>query len=79
MDVNWDEMIHRSTADLTEAEAQLRALQGRVEELRTIREGLMLARQRYGRARTVNVRARQETATLRPRAPLSRSGGSHRC
>jgi hypothetical protein len=43
-----DELIRRATADLEEAEAQLRAAEGRVMELRTIRDGLRFAVQRYG-------------------------------
>jgi len=46
--VNVDEWLAASAAELAEAEADLRAAEQRVAELRTIREGIQLAQQRYG-------------------------------
>jgi hypothetical protein len=43
-----DAMIAMATADLAAAEAQYRAAQERMKELETIRDGLTLAKQRYG-------------------------------
>src|ERR1700746_3509514 len=47
--VDVEEVIRRVSADLEVAEAQLRAAEGRVNELRAIRDGLQYALQRYGR------------------------------
>jgi len=46
--VDTETIIGQVDIDLEAAEAQLRAAQDRVQELRTIREGLRLAAQRYG-------------------------------
>lgn len=46
--MNLDEWMTQCTADLAEAEAKLQAAQARVTELRTIQEGIQLAKQRYG-------------------------------
>lgn len=51
VNVEVEEIIRRADADLEEAEAQLRAAMGRVNELRTIRDGLRYALQRYGTLR----------------------------
>jgi len=45
--VDLDEMISRATAEIDEAEAQLRAAQARLGELVTIRDRLLRAEQRY--------------------------------
>src|SRR5260370_33173350 len=50
--MNLDEMLTRNTAELEAAEAELHAVQQRVDELRTINEGMRLALERYGRAST---------------------------
>jgi hypothetical protein len=46
--VDVNEIMRRVDEDLAAAEAQLRAAQGRVDELATVRDGLRLAVQRYG-------------------------------
>jgi hypothetical protein len=52
--MNLDEMLTRNTADLEAAEAELRTVQQRVDELRTINEGMRLALERYGQAPTTD-------------------------
>lgn len=66
MDV--DELIKRASADLEEAEAQLRAAEGRVAELRTIRDGLRFAVQRYGDTKAAPVAAPEPAAAVRSAA-----------
>jgi hypothetical protein len=46
--MDLDEMIDRAAAEFAVAEAQFRAAQARMKELETIRDGLTLAKQRYG-------------------------------
>ncbi len=46
--LDTDKIIRQVDLDLEAAESQLRAAQDRVQELRTIRDGLRLAAQRYG-------------------------------
>jgi hypothetical protein len=46
--MNLDEWMAQCTADLAKAEADLVKAQQKVEELRTIQEGVRLAQQRYG-------------------------------
>jgi hypothetical protein len=48
--VDLEKMVAQATTDLEAAEAQLHAAQQRVEELRTIRDGLRLGMERYGSA-----------------------------
>lgn len=48
--MDLDEMLMKSTAELESAEADLLAAQQRVDELRTIQEGIRLAKNRYGEA-----------------------------
>jgi hypothetical protein len=50
--VDTETIIRQVGIDLEAAEAQLGAAQDRVQELRTIREGLRLAAQRYGQVQT---------------------------
>jgi hypothetical protein len=65
MDV--DEMMRRASKDLEEAEAQLAAAEGRVAELKTIRDGLRFALQRYGQTQAAEaVKPKAEEPTLRP-------------
>lgn len=45
-----DEMLARNTAELQAAETELQVVQQRVDELRTINEGMRLAMERYGQA-----------------------------
>jgi hypothetical protein len=49
--VDFEEMFTRATAELDVAETKLQAAQQRVEELRTIRDGMRLAMERYGPAK----------------------------
>jgi hypothetical protein len=46
--MNLDEWLAQCTTDLAEAETALQAAQQRVTELRTIQEGIQLAKERYG-------------------------------
>ncbi len=46
--MNLEEWLTQSAADLAEAETELEAAQQKVDELRTMHEGLLLAKQRYG-------------------------------
>jgi hypothetical protein len=48
--MDLDDMLTQSTAELESAEADLQAAQQRVDELRTIQEGIRLAKNRYGQA-----------------------------
>ena len=64
-----EQMLSRATAELEAAEAELRAAQQRVEELRTIQQGIQLAIQRYGHAVTL------PTPTQGDTAPVPSSGG----
>jgi hypothetical protein len=50
--MDLDEMLTQSTAELEAAEADLHAAQQRVDELRTIQEGIRLAKSRYGQTVT---------------------------
>jgi hypothetical protein len=64
-----EEMLSRATAELESAETELRAAQQRVEELRTIKQGIQLAMQRYGHAVTL------PTPSLGNDASVPGSGG----
>ena len=46
--MDLEQMLTRATAELESAEVELQAAQQRVEELRTIQQGIQLAIQRYG-------------------------------
>ena len=61
--MDLDEMITKAAADLADAEAQFRAAQERMKELETIRDGLTLAKQRYG-ATSIGVPAARPEAEV---------------
>ena len=61
--MDLDDMLTQSTAELESAEADLQAAQQRVDELRTIQEGIRLAKNRYG-----HVQATTEDETAPPTA-----------
>ncbi len=67
--MDLEEMLGRATAELESAEAELRATQQRVEELRTIQQGVQLAIQRYGHTVTL------PTPPLAEAAPVPNSDG----
>jgi hypothetical protein len=48
INVDVESILKKVEEDLQAAEAQLRAAQGRVDELRNVRDGLRLAVERYG-------------------------------
>jgi hypothetical protein len=68
--VNIDEWLVQSAAELAEAEADLHAAELRVAELRTIREGIQLAQQRYGQ----EDRSASSAAQSRPTKAASGGG-----
>lgn len=73
--MDLDQMLEQSTAELESAEAELQAVQARVDELRTMREGIRLARDRFGQSQTGRhdqaadsaTRSRTKSAARRPR------------
>jgi hypothetical protein len=52
--MDLEEMLARATAELEAAEAEYRAAQQRLDDLRTMREGMRLAMERYGPATPEN-------------------------
>jgi len=57
-----EQMLTRATVELEAAEAELRVAQQRVEELRTIQQGIQLAIQRYGHAVALPTPTLEDTA-----------------
>ena len=77
--MNVDEMMRRASKDLEEAEAQLAAAEGRVAELKTIRDGLRFAVQRYGQGQAVEAAEAKmvdPVIRVRPVAPKPSGGTS---
>jgi hypothetical protein len=64
--VDLEELLARATAELQTAEAEYQAAQKRVDELRTMQDGMRLAMKRYGPAEA-----------SAPRAVLGMQGASH--
>jgi hypothetical protein len=64
--MDLDDMLAQSTVELESAEADLQAAQQRVEELRTIQEGIRLAKNRYGQAQAAT---QGQAATLTGTVP----------
>ncbi len=73
--MDLDEMLMKSTTELESAEADLLAAQRRVDELRTIQEGIRLAKNRYGEAQPAPQDQSEPLAAAQAGLSNPKSGG----